>query len=111
MDLCLKRKGAFKERVRKDAIRFEEVIKRNDAGECLIYVDGMVFDITRWLPQHPGGNRIIPKQALNKDATRFVVLFVPAGRQTPVWFVLSLTKIIYCAVQNVRNLSRWRRAV
>ena len=47
-DLCLKRKGAFTERVRKEGIRWEEVVQRNKGGECIIFVDGMVFDITRY---------------------------------------------------------------
>lgn len=29
-----------------------------------------VLDVTRWLPEHPGGSRIIPKQALNLDCRR-----------------------------------------
>ena len=29
----------------------------------------------RWLPEHPGGNNIIPKQAVNKDATVFFELY------------------------------------
>lgn len=32
---------------------------------------GMVLDVTRWLPEHPGGRTIIPKQALNLDCARF----------------------------------------
>ena len=35
-------------------------------------IDGMVFDVTRWLPQHPGGSIIIPEQAVNIET---VVLF------------------------------------
>ena len=31
----------------------------------------MVLDVTRWLPEHPGGRTIIPKQALNLDCARF----------------------------------------
>jgi cytochrome b involved in lipid metabolism len=34
-------------------------------------VDFMVLDVTRWLPEHPGGKTIIPGQALNVDATCF----------------------------------------
>jgi len=37
--------------------------------QVLIIIDGMVFDVTRWLPEHPGGNSIIPTQALNVDGT------------------------------------------
>lgn len=30
-----------------------------------------MLDITRWLPEHPGGSTIIPEQALDCDATVF----------------------------------------
>ena len=39
------------------------MIARNAAGECLLLLDGMVLDLTRWLPEHPGGSTIIPGQA------------------------------------------------
>ena len=31
--------------------------------QVLLMMDGMVFDVTRWLPEHPGGSGIIPAQA------------------------------------------------
>lgn len=46
--------------------------------------DGMVFDVTRWLPEHPGGKTIIPKQALNKNATVFFELY-HSSRQSFVY--------------------------
>ncbi|KAH8054662.1 hypothetical protein JL722_8601 [Aureococcus anophagefferens] len=36
-------------------------------GETWLVLDGMVLDITRWLGEHPGGNTIIPQQALGCD--------------------------------------------
>ena len=50
---------------------FDELQRRNSEGESLLVIDGMVLDVTRWLPQHPGGSKIIPMQSLNVDATRF----------------------------------------
>lgn len=32
---------------------------------------GMILDVTRWLPEHPGGSSIIPSQALNLECSRF----------------------------------------
>jgi cytochrome b involved in lipid metabolism len=29
-------------------------------------MDGMVFDLEAWLPEHPGGATIIPMQALKR---------------------------------------------
>ena len=75
LELCDRHRGTFISRVRKEGISWKEVLKRNKSGECIIYVHGMIFDITRWLPEHPGGNKIIPKQALNKDATRMFEIY------------------------------------
>ena len=75
-DLALKKMGAFASRVRNDYIRWEEVLQRNnDKKDTILVMDGMVYDVTRWLPEHPGGNTIIPKQALNKDSTKFFELY------------------------------------
>eukprot|EP01026_Neomeris_dumetosa_P017779 TRINITY_DN16897_c0_g1_i3.p1 TRINITY_DN16897_c0_g1~~TRINITY_DN16897_c0_g1_i3.p1 ORF type:complete len:522 (-),score=46.07 TRINITY_DN16897_c0_g1_i3:231-1643(-) len=55
--------------------RLSEVNERNARGECLLLMDGMVLDVTRWLPEHPGGNTIIPEQALDIDSCRFFELY------------------------------------
>ena len=49
--------------------RWAEVVARNDAGGCWVVMDGMVFDLEAWLPEHPGGATIIPAQALNRTYT------------------------------------------
>lgn len=36
-----------------------------------LLLDGMVLDVGRWLPEHPGGAAIIPAQSLNCDCSRF----------------------------------------
>lgn len=72
-DACAARLGAFSARLRE--YRFEEVRQRNAAGECLLIVDGMVLDVTRWLSEHPGGSTIIPSQALNMDCARFYEVY------------------------------------
>jgi hypothetical protein len=70
---CQRRMGAFKERIR--TYSWAEVCDRCKAGEMWICVDGMVLDVTRWLPEHPGGSKIIPGQALGVDATVFFELY------------------------------------
>ena len=77
---------------------FQEIVAENSKGACWLILDGefhrcnrkrglqcyrrqsrvlyamaagMVLDVTRWLPQHPGGTKIIPAQALNMDCSRF----------------------------------------
>jgi cytochrome b involved in lipid metabolism len=41
------------------------------AGCIWLLLDGMVLDVGAWLPQHPGGATIIPRQAMNVDCSRF----------------------------------------
>lgn len=45
----------------------EEVATRNTESECWTVIDGMVYDITEYLPRHPGGNTIL--QACGTDGT------------------------------------------
>ena len=72
-DFCLDRLGDFSSRMR--LYRWEEVIHNNSKGGVWIVIDGMVLDIKRWLPEHPGGQRIIPEQAKNVDSTTFFEVY------------------------------------
>ena len=85
-ELCRRYLGSFEERVRRIPIRMEEIVARNEKGalakeqqgkrgETLLILNGMVFDITRWLSEHPGGSSIIPEEGLNGDATVFFELY------------------------------------
>ena len=65
--------GAFEARLRE--YEFAEILAANDRGERLILIDGMVLDVKRWLPEHPGGSTIIPQQALNVEAGRFFEVY------------------------------------
>jgi hypothetical protein len=67
-EACLTRLGEFTTRLREYS--FSEIKQRNEAGEALLIVDGMVLDVTRWLPEHPGGSTIIPSQARNCNVQR-----------------------------------------
>jgi cytochrome b involved in lipid metabolism len=40
-------------------------------AQVWLILDGMVLDVGRWLPEHPGGASIIPKQSLDCDCARF----------------------------------------
>ena len=45
-----------------------EVAKHNSQSDCYIVVNGSVYDVTKFIPNHPGGpERIIP--LCGKDAT------------------------------------------
>ncbi|RHY01532.1 hypothetical protein DYB28_000998 [Aphanomyces astaci] len=75
-DLCRIKMGEFESRVRKYAIKYSYVVERNVVGnEFWLIMDGMVLDITRWLPEHPGGSELIPKEALNVDCVGMFEVF------------------------------------
>ncbi|RPB18779.1 putative mitochondrial cytochrome b2 [Terfezia boudieri ATCC MYA-4762] len=45
-----------------------EVARHNSKDSCWVIVHGKVYDVTEFLPEHPGGSKIILKYA-GKDAT------------------------------------------
>lgn len=46
----------------------EEVAKHNSKDDCWVIIHGRAYDVTEFMPEHPGGPRIILKYA-GKDAT------------------------------------------
>lgn len=46
----------------------EEIAKHNSREDCWVIVNGRAYDVTEFLPEHPGGAKIILKYA-GKDAT------------------------------------------
>lgn len=49
-------------------LKGEEVAKHNNAKSCWVIIHGRAYDVTEFLPEHPGGSKIILKYA-GKDAT------------------------------------------
>lgn len=45
----------------------QEVAAHNKQGDCWLVLHGKVYDITKFIPFHPGGNAIL--QGCGKDAT------------------------------------------
>ncbi len=45
-----------------------EVATHNSASSCWLILDGRVFDVTKFIPSHPGGNDIL--KGCGKDATK-----------------------------------------
>ncbi|NWS84192.1 CYB5B protein, partial [Toxostoma redivivum] len=46
----------------------EEVAKRNSSHEAWLVIHGRVYDVTRFLAEHPGGEEVLLEQA-GRDAT------------------------------------------
>ncbi|KAL9839396.1 cytochrome b5 type B [Geothlypis trichas] len=46
----------------------EEVAKRNSSREAWLVIHGRVYDVTRFLDEHPGGEEVLLEQA-GRDAT------------------------------------------
>eukprot|EP00667_Euglena_gracilis_P019881 EG_transcript_21384 len=53
----------------KQTFTWEEVRKHNSAESCWVVADGLVFDVTDFLPLHPAGVNSILMRA-GQDATR-----------------------------------------
>ena len=72
-DHCSARMGAHRARAKRRS--WAEVLRHNELGGVWLVVDGMILDVKRWLPEHPGGDRIIPAQSLNAEAARHFELY------------------------------------
>ena len=46
----------------------EQVAEHKKPKDCWVILYGEVYDVTRWLPKHPGGARILAHYA-GEDAT------------------------------------------
>lgn len=53
------------------ALTMEEVAKHNNESDCWVVVDGKVYDVTKFLDEHPGGKPTLLMYA-GKDATKEV---------------------------------------
>lgn len=70
IDLCPHSSPTMPDRVEmpSNAMHADEVAKHNNKESCYVIVHGQVYDVTEFLPEHPGGQAIILKYA-GKDAT------------------------------------------
>ena len=53
---------------------YDEVAKHNKREDCYVILYGKVYDLTDFIPSHPGGPQIIVKYA-GKDGTYVSKLF------------------------------------
>lgn len=70
---CAEKLGDHASRIRE--YDWDEIVAHNAAGGVWLIIDGMVLDVKRWLPEHPGGDVIIPNQSLNMDAARHFEMY------------------------------------
>lgn len=60
-------------------INFDEVAKHNNQNDCWMVIDGKVYDITQFIPRHPGGRVII--EGCGRNATElFNTHGIPGGQ-------------------------------
>ena len=58
----------------------EELALHNTEQDCWLLIDGKIYDVTEFIPSHPGGQAIL--QGCGKDATTFFESR-PMGSGTP----------------------------
>lgn len=66
------------------AVRFTsgQVAEHNTKWDTYIVVDGLVYDVSKWMGRHPGGAAVI-KQWAGQDASTAMASFHPEGAQAP----------------------------
>jgi protoporphyrinogen oxidase/cytochrome b involved in lipid metabolism len=69
----------FGGKIKKKAFTLDEVKKHNKKGDAWTIIDNKVYNISSWIPKHPGGEIIM--QAVGKDASQ---LFIAHGHPSYV---------------------------
>lgn len=59
-------------------LTYDEVAKHSSPNDCWIILYGKVYDLTEFIPEHPGGPQIIVKNA-GRDATKLFDSVHPKG--------------------------------
>ncbi|ODV83364.1 hypothetical protein CANARDRAFT_203293 [[Candida] arabinofermentans NRRL YB-2248] len=62
----------------KGKISVEEFVKHDQRDDCWVVINGKVYDMTDFLSNHPGGSRVILRNA-GKDATKIFEPIHPKG--------------------------------
>ena len=58
----------------------EEVQRHNTKNSAWVIVDGEVFDVTSWVPKHPGGSRLILEFSGTDCSDEFAAFHAPRSR-------------------------------
>lgn len=67
-------------------LRLDEISKHNNAESTWIIIDDLVYDVTKFLMEHPGGEEVILNLA-GQDATEG---FNDVGHSTDVSFSINI---------------------
>ncbi|XP_055388553.1 uncharacterized protein LOC129617215 [Condylostylus longicornis] len=76
-DLYVKRNAKTPERY----FTMDEVQQHNSKTDCWVVVDGKVYDVTAWVPRHPGGELLILDVAGVDITDPFLVNHLPFVRE------------------------------
>ena len=60
------------------SVSVDEVKKHKTAKDCWVIIDGKVFDVTEFLPDHPGGKKAIVMYGGKDASEEFGMLHKPA---------------------------------
>ncbi|GAM27180.1 hypothetical protein SAMD00019534_103550 [Acytostelium subglobosum LB1] len=55
---------------------WSELAKHNTEDDCWVAIDGKIYDITKWVPEHPGGKEILLLSA-GRDVTNLFESYHP----------------------------------
>lgn len=56
------------------AISLEELQKHNKVNDCWVAIDGGVYDVTKFLDDHPGGKKVLLNEG-GKESTKKFKMF------------------------------------
>eukprot|EP01111_Echinosteliopsis_oligospora_P003187 TRINITY_DN15119_c0_g1_i1.p1 TRINITY_DN15119_c0_g1~~TRINITY_DN15119_c0_g1_i1.p1 ORF type:complete len:201 (-),score=53.28 TRINITY_DN15119_c0_g1_i1:5-607(-) len=59
-------------------ISWDDVCRHNQRDDCWIVIDGKVYDVSQYIPHHPGGDRIL--FGISADSTCFFELYHKSQR-------------------------------
>lgn len=65
----------------KQSFSWEEVAKHNTTESCYIVISGEVYDVTKWLPYHPGGSAVLTNMAGLDSTDAFLAYHTPEVRK------------------------------
>ena len=81
------------------AITMDEIAKHNSEGDLWVIIEGAVYDLTTFLPDHPGGKKAIMLFA-GKDATEEFDMIHPLRTTTATASTTTTTTTMPCLMHS-----------